>query len=79
MAFGRKRKTADSTTGAPEVPEAENPAATVVKPTRTRRKPTPPPAPTPEPAPALDEPDDTEAAPSGFGAFGMSTDHDDEW
>ena len=77
MAFGRKTKTADSTTAAPEVPEAENPAATVVKPARTRRKPTPPPAPTPEPAPVLDDPEEP-AAEIAAPVRSIPT-HDDEW
>lgn len=46
--FGRKR-TQDSTTAANPAPEAESPAASVVKPSRSR-KPNPP-----EP-PVLDEP-----------------------
>lgn len=80
MAFGRsKAKTADSTTVVPEVPEAGNPAASVVKPARTRRKsskPTPPPAPAHEPAPALAEPE--EPAEIAAQVRSIPT-HDDEW
>jgi hypothetical protein len=85
--FGRKSKTADSTTVA-QAPEAESQDATVVKPARTRRgRPTPPPAPEPEAPPILSPEIEAEieayhADPTDVVEDDLPStirDHDEEW
>jgi hypothetical protein len=71
--FGRKR-TQDSTTAATPAPEAESPAVSVVKPSRSRK-------PTPPAPPVLDEPpvltsDERYAAEA---VRPRRPSHDDEW
>lgn len=79
MAFGRNRKTADSTAVANPAPEAESPAATPVKPARTRGKPTPPEPPTFDAPPTLAPEDEATVREQYKGGRTWPPTHDEEW